>query len=204
MAPGVGKTFRMLQEARELSRRAWSVVGLLETHGRRDTARQAEGLEQCPAAVSNTRGGAGGDGCGGHPGPPPPACLVDELAHTNVPGSERPKRWQDVEALLTAGIDVYSTVNIQHVEGLNDLVEQLTSVAVRERIPDRLIERADQVVLVDVTPETLQERLREGRSTPPRRWARHWPISFNGVILWPCGNWPCAKWPTAWRRKSRR
>ncbi len=165
MAPGVGKTYRMLQEGRELRRAGTDVViGVLETHGRVDTAAQAEGLERVPlrrfqhqgvwleeldvAALLARR---------------PQLVLVDELAHTNAPGSERVKRWQDVEHLLAAGVDVYSTVNIQHLESLNDLVAQLTGVIVRERLPDRVLERADEVVLVDVTPETLQERLREGK-----------------------------------------
>lgn len=165
MAPGVGKTFRMLQEAKDLQREGVDVVvGLLETHGRQDTARQAEGLELVPRRKIEHQGVVLEEmDVGEILARRPHLVLVDELAHTNVPGSERPKRWQDVEALLTAGIHVHSTVNIQHVEGLNDLVEQLTSVAVRERIPDRMIERADEVVLVDVTPETLQERLREGK-----------------------------------------
>jgi two-component system sensor histidine kinase KdpD len=95
--------------------------------------------------------------------------LVDELAHTNVPGSEREKRWQDVEMLLLAGLDVYSTLNIQHLESLNDLVAELTGVVVRERIPNRMLEHADEVVLVDVTPETLQERLKEGKVYAPEK-----------------------------------
>ena len=165
MAPGVGKTYRMLQEGQELRRAGTDVViGVLETHGRADTAAQAEGLERVPlrrllhqgvwleeldgAAIMVRR---------------PQLVLVDELAHTNAPGSERLKRWQDVEHLLAAGLDVYSTVNIQHLESLNDLVAQLTGVVVRERLPDRVLERADGVVLVDVTPETLQERLRDGK-----------------------------------------
>jgi two-component system sensor histidine kinase KdpD len=165
MAPGVGKTYRMLQEGQELRRAGTDVViGVLETHGRADTAAQAEGLERVPlrrllhqgvwleeldgAAIMARR---------------PQLVLVDELAHTNAPGSERLKRWQDVEHLLLAGLDVYSTVNIQHLESLNDLVAQLTGVMVRERLPDRVLERADEVVLVDVTPETLQERLRDGK-----------------------------------------
>ncbi|WP_094510718.1 histidine kinase [Synechococcus sp. MW101C3] len=165
MAPGVGKTYRMLQEGREMRRAGTDVViGVLETHGRVDTAAQAEGLERVPlrrlhhqgvwleeldvAALLARR---------------PQLVLVDELAHTNAPGSDRVKRWQDVEHLLAAGVDVYSTVNIQHLESLNDLVAQLTGVTVRERLPDRVLERADEVVLVDVTPETLQERLRDGK-----------------------------------------
>jgi two-component system sensor histidine kinase KdpD len=165
MAPGVGKTFRMLQEGQQLRRDGTDVViGVLETHGRADTAAQAEGLERVPlhgflhqgvwleemdvAALLLRR---------------PQLVLVDELAHTNAPGSERSKRWQDVEHLLASGLDVYSTVNIQHLESLNDLVAQLTGVVVRERLPDRVLEHADEVVLVDVTPETLQERLRGGK-----------------------------------------
>jgi two-component system sensor histidine kinase KdpD len=97
----------------------------------------------------------------------PQLALIDELAHTNVPGSEREKRYQDVELILQAGIDVYSTVNIQHIESLNDTVAQLTGVVVRERIPDRILEAADEVVVVDVTPETLQERLRDGKIYTP-------------------------------------
>jgi two-component system sensor histidine kinase KdpD len=99
----------------------------------------------------------------------PQIALVDELAHTNVPGSEREKRYQDVEVLLEAGIDVHSTVNIQHLESLNDLVAQISGVVVRERIPDRVIEEADEVVVVDVTPETLQARLREGKIYAPQK-----------------------------------
>ena len=165
MAPGVGKTCQMLQEAQAGLREGVDVVvGLLETHGRADTARFAEGLELIPlqsicyqgveleemdvAAILARR---------------PQLVLVDELAHTNAPGSDRAKRWQDVEILLLSGIDVYSTLNIQHLESLNDLVAELTGVVVRERVPNRVIDRADEVVLVDVTPETLQDRLREGK-----------------------------------------
>lgn len=171
MAPGVGKTCRMLQEGRELLKEGTDVViGLLETHGRQETIRQAEGIEQVPrkqllyqgvtleeldvAAVLERR---------------PQLVLVDELAHTNIPGSERKKRWQDVEALLLSGLDVYSTLNIQHLESLNDLVAELTGVVVRERIPNRVLEQADEVVLVDVTPETLQERLKEGKVYAPAK-----------------------------------
>jgi len=165
MAPGVGKTFRMLQEARELRRQGTDVViGLLETHGRLDTARQAEGLELVPRRTIR-HGGVDLEemDVAGLLRRHPQLVLVDELAHTNVPGSERDKRWQDVEVLLLSGIDVYSTLNIQHLESLNDLVAELTGVVVRERIPNRFLESANEVVLVDVTPETLEERLREGK-----------------------------------------
>jgi two-component system sensor histidine kinase KdpD len=165
MAPGVGKTCRMLQEGKEILREGTDVViGLLETHGRLDTSREAEGLEQIPRKrVRYQDVDLEEMDVAGVLARHPQLVLVDELAHTNVPGSERDKRWQDVEMLLLSGIDVYSTLNIQHLESLNDLVAELTGVVVRERIPNRVLEVADEVVLVDVTPETLQERLREGK-----------------------------------------
>ncbi len=165
MSPGVGKTYKMLEEAHRLRQEGADViVGLLETHNRQETTARAVGLEIIPrqeitcsgvmltemdtASIINRK---------------PQLALVDELAHTNVPGSEREKRYQDVEAILAAGIDVFSTVNIQHLESLNDLVARITGVVVRERIPDRLLDEADEVVVVDVTPETLEERLRDGK-----------------------------------------
>jgi len=169
MAPGVGKTCRMLQEGYERLRDGSDVViGLLETHGRRETARQAEGLEQVPRKRLRHRGvGLEELDVAAVLQRRPQLVLVDELAHSNAPGSERAKRWQDVEALLLSGLDVYSTLNIQHLESLNDRVAELTGVVVRERIPNRVLEQADQVVLVDVTPETLQERLLEGKVYAP-------------------------------------
>jgi two-component system sensor histidine kinase KdpD len=171
MAPGVGKTCRMLQEGKEARREGTDVViGLLETHGRADTAREAEGLEQVPRKRLRCQGVELEEmDVGGILARRPQLVLVDELAHTNVPGSERQKRWQDVEMLLLSGIDVFSTLNIQHLESLNDLVAELTGVVVRERIPDRVLELADEVVLVDVTPETLRERLEEGKVFPAEK-----------------------------------
>lgn len=171
MSPGVGKTYRMLEEGHRLHEEGMDVViGLLETHNRADTAEKAIGLELIPrqqihwqnvtltemdvSAISQRR---------------PQLVLVDELAHTNVPSSEREKRYQDVEHILEAGIDVYSTVNIQHIESLNDTVAKLTGIVVRERIPDRILEEADEVVVVDVTPETLQERLKDGKIYAPEK-----------------------------------
>lgn len=205
MAPGVGKTFRMLQEAQQLRRDGTDVViGVLETHGRADTAAQAEGLERVPlrrfqhqgvwleeldlAALLLRRA---------------QLVLVDELAHTNAPGSERTKRWQDVELLLASGLDVYSTVNIQHLESLNDLVAQLTGVVVRERLPDRVLERADEVVLVDVTPETLQERLRGGKVYASEKVGQALANFFSAATWWPCGSWPCGRWPIGSTTKPR-
>ena len=171
MAPGVGKTFRMLEEAHLLKQEGIDVViGLLETHGRKETAQKAAGLEIIPRKEI-LRGGLtltemDTDAILARS---PQLVLVDELAHTNVPGQEREKRYQDVEVILAAGIDVYSTMNIQHLESLNDLVARITGVIVRERVPDRLLEEADEVVVVDVTPETLQERLREVKIYAPAK-----------------------------------
>lgn len=169
MAPGVGKTYRMLEEAHERKEEGIDVViGLLETHGRKETSEVAQGLEMVPRHQIK-RGGIflteiNTDAILDRQ---PQLVLVDELAHTNVPGSLREKRYQDVEAILDAGIDVFSTVNIQHLESLNDLVARITGIVVRERIPDRLLDEADEVIVVDVTPDTLQARLSEGKIYAP-------------------------------------
>ncbi len=171
MAPGVGKTFRMSQEARELREEGIDVViGLLETHGRKETAAEAEGLEILPRLLI-ARGGTTLTEMDTDTilARQPQLVLVDELAHTNVPGSPCEKRYQDVEIILEAGIDVFSTVNIQHLESLNDLVAKITGVVVRERIPDRVLDEADEVVIVDVTPETIEERLIEGKIYAPEK-----------------------------------
>lgn len=171
MAPGVGKTFKMLEEGHQLREDGVDVViGLLETHGRKETAAKAEGLEMIPRQEISHNGVVltemDPDAILARQ---PQLALIDELAHTNVPGSQREKRYQDVELILEAGIDVYSTVNIQHLESLNDLVARITGVVVRERIPDRLLEEADEVIVVDVTPETLEERLVEGKIYAPEK-----------------------------------
>jgi two-component system, OmpR family, sensor histidine kinase KdpD len=165
MAPGVGKTYKMLEEAHQLKQEGIDVVvGLLETHGRKETADKALGLELIPKQVIAQDGLSLAEmDVAAILARSPQLVLVDELAHTNIPGSAREKRYQDVEILLEAGIDVYSTVNIQHLESLNDLVARITGVIVRERVPDRLLEKANQVVVVDVTPETLEERLLDGK-----------------------------------------
>ncbi|MGQ9871684.1 universal stress protein [Leptodesmis sp.] len=165
MAPGVGKTYRMLEEGHQLRQEGIDVViGLLETHNRQETAQKAAGLEIVPRKQITYAGVVLTEmDTDAIIARQPQLALIDELAHTNVPGSEREKRYQDVEAILDAGIDVYSTVNIQHLESLNDLIARITGVVVRERIPDRFLEEADEVVVVDVTPETLEERLKEGR-----------------------------------------
>jgi two-component system, OmpR family, sensor histidine kinase KdpD len=173
MAAGVGKTYRMLQEgqaARTAGRDV--VVGYLEPHDRPETAAQAQGLEQLPRRRLAYRGTEVEE----MDLPAiflraPDLCLVDELAHTNAPGAEHRKRYEDIEDVLDAGIDVFSTVNVQHLESLNDRVAELTGVRVRETFPDRVLKDADEVVLVDLTPEALIQRLREGRVYPPERVA---------------------------------
>ncbi|MBD2465358.1 sensor histidine kinase KdpD [Oscillatoria sp. FACHB-1407] len=171
MAPGVGKTYRMLEEGHRLRQEGIDVViGLLETHNRQETAQRAEGLETLPRQQINCSGVILSEmDTDGILVRQPQLVLIDELAHTNVPGSQREKRYQDVEVVLAAGIDVFSTVNIQHLESLNDLVARITGVVVRERIPDRLLEEADQVVVIDVTPETLEDRLKDGKIYAPEK-----------------------------------
>ena len=168
-APGVGKTFAMLNEGRRRRERGSDVVvAYAVSHGRAKTAEQLGDLEVVPrrrlvhqgadfeemdlAAVLARR---------------PEIALVDELAHTNVPGSRHEKRWEDVEALLAEGIDVVSTVNIQHLESLNDVVERITGVRQRETVPDHVVRSAEQVELVDMTPEALRRRMAHGNSYAP-------------------------------------
>jgi two-component system, OmpR family, sensor histidine kinase KdpD len=171
MAPGVGKTYKMLEEAHQLKQEGIDVVvGLLETHGRKETLDKAIGLEVIPRqAIANDGLTLQEMDTEAILARSPQLVLVDELAHTNIPGSPREKRYQDVEVLLASGMDVYSTVNIQHLESLNDLVARITGVVVRERIPDLILEAADQVVVVDVTPETLEERLLDGKIYIPEK-----------------------------------
>jgi two-component system, OmpR family, sensor histidine kinase KdpD len=161
----------MLEEGKNLKKEGIDVViGLLETHGRKETEAQAFGLEIVPRKVliKDTITFAEMD-TEEIINRSPQLVLIDELAHTNVPNSPREKRYQDVKIILNHGIDVYSTVNIQHIESLNDLVARITGVIVRERIPDKVLEEADQVVVVDVTPETLEERLLEGKIYKPEK-----------------------------------
>ena len=173
MAAGVGKTYRMLQEGRHAHAEGRDVViGYLEPHDRPETAMLADGLEVVPRlrsahgsleleemdvdAVIARR---------------PALALIDELAHTNATGMRNEKRWQDIEDVLEAGIDVISTVNVQHLESLNDAIFELTEVRVRETFPDRILDDADEVVLVDLSPEELQERLRAGKVYPKEQAA---------------------------------
>ena len=184
-APGVGKTYEMLQTARAKRKEGVDViVGVVETHGRKETEALLEGFEVLPrkptiyvnrilsefdldAALKRR----------------PSLILVDELAHTNVAGSRHPKRYQDVEELLEAGIDVYTTLNIQHIESLNDVVAQITHVRVRETVPDSMLDRADAIELVDLTPDDLIQRLKEGKVYVPKQAERALKNYFSPANL---------------------
>lgn len=163
-AAGVGKTYQMLEEAQEAKRRGVDVaIGYFEPHGRKDTIGKTEGLEIVPRRKIDYRGGLFEEMDTDaillrHP----QLCVVDEFPHTNVPGAERLKRWQDVQVLLEAGIDVLTTMNIQHLESLNDQIWNITGIRVRETIPDWVMQQADQVVMVDLTPRALLNRLARG------------------------------------------
>ena len=162
---GVGKTYEMLLEGRRLKEDGIDVVvGLVETHGRKETEALIEGLEIIPRKKTTYRGIEIGEmDLDAILDRRPEVALVDELAHTNVPGSRNAKRYQDVEEILSAGIHVISTLNVQHLESLYETIERATGVRVRERIPDRVVAEADQLVNVDVTTEDLRERLAEGK-----------------------------------------
>ncbi|MCC3769660.1 DUF4118 domain-containing protein [Streptomyces sp. UNOC14_S4] len=170
-APGVGKTYAMLREGRRLRDQGTDVVvGFAEPHGRRLTAAMAEGLETLPRRTMLHREARFTEmDLDALLARAPQVALVDELAHTNVPGSRNAKRWQDVEELLDAGIDVVTTLNVQHLESLNDVVEQITGVRQRERLPDEVARRADQIELVDLPPEVLRRRLTHGDIYPADR-----------------------------------
>src|SRR5215510_10644956 len=161
-APGVGKTYEMLLQARARKQDGYDVViGIVETHGRKETEALLSGLEPVPRRRMEYKGQWLEEmDLDAIIARRPQIVLVDELAHTNAEGSRHPKRYLDVEELLTYGIDVYTTVNIQHIESLNDVVAQITHVRVRETVPDAVFVRADAVELVDLTPDDLIERLR--------------------------------------------
>src|ERR1700735_388551 len=184
-APGVGKTYEMLQQAHARKKDGYDVViGVVETHGRRDTEALVTGLEvigrqrieykgqwleemDLDAIIARR----------------PQLVLVDELAHTNVDGSRHPKRYLDVEELMSRGIDVYTTINIQHIESLNDVVAQITHVRVRETVPDAIFDRADAVELIDLTPDDLIERLKEGKVYVPKQAERALEHFFSPANL---------------------
>ncbi len=163
-AAGVGKTYQMLEEGRQLKAEGIDVViGYFEPHARKETIALTDGLETVPRRMAEYRGTLFEDmDTDAILARRPEVCLVDEFPHTNVPGSARSKRWEDVLVLLDAGIDVYTTMNIQHLESLNDQVQQISGVRVRETIPDWVMERANEVVMVDLAPRALLNRLERG------------------------------------------
>ncbi len=170
-AAGVGKTYQMLTEAHDLARKGVDVViGYFEPHGRKETIALSEGLETVPRAVVEYRGSRFEEmDTEAILRRRPHVAVVDELPHTNVPGSRRLKRWEDVHELLDAGIDVLTTMNVQHLESLNDQIWQSTGVRVRETIPDWVLKQADEVVMVDLTPRALLNRLARGVVYSPER-----------------------------------
>ena len=173
MAPGVGKTYRMLEEAhRRVERGTDLVVGYVEAHGRPLTAGLLDGLEVVPRARVEHRGivieEMDTDAVIARE---PTVAIVDELAHTNVPGSVRPKRWEDVEVIRDAGIHVITTCNVQHLESVADAVSTITGAPVNERLPDAVLTAADEVELVDMSPRALRQRMRHGNVYPPERAA---------------------------------
>lgn len=170
-APGVGKTFAMLQAAHaQLRQGVYMLVGIVETHGRAETEALLGGLPQQPLLRSQYRGVQLEEmDLDGLLKAAPALVLVDELAHSNAPGSRHAKRWQDVQELLAAGIDVYTTVNVQHLESLNDKVRDITGVQVRETLPDWVLQEAFELVLIDLPPRELLERLREGKVYVPEQ-----------------------------------
>ena len=170
-APGVGKTYRMLQEARALKARGVDVVlGFIETHGRAETEALIEGLEVIPRRAVTYRDVVLDEmDVDAILRRKPAVCVIDELAHTNAPGSRHAKRYDDIAVLLGAGISTLTAVNIQHIETLNDLVARTTGVSVRETVPDTFIDRADEIINVDVTVEELQARLKQGKIYRPEK-----------------------------------
>jgi two-component system, OmpR family, sensor histidine kinase KdpD len=170
-APGVGKTYQMLQTARsQLKEGGDVVVGVVETHGRKETEALLEGFEVIPRKQTVDAHRIPGEfDLDAALKRRPAQILIDELAHTNLSRTRHPKRYQDVEELLDAGIDVYTTVNIQHIECLNDVVAAITHVRVREVVPDALLNRANEIELVDFTPEDLIQRLKDGKVYIPRQ-----------------------------------
>jgi len=187
-APGVGKTYEMLQQATARRREGVDIViGVVETHGRLETEQLVRGFEMIPRRRIDYRGRTLDEmDLDAILARRPKLVLVDELAHTNAPGSRHPKRYLDVEELLAAGIDVYTTLNIQHVESLNDVVAQITRIRVRETVPDSIIDRADEIEVTDLTPEDLMQRLREGKvyvRDQAQRALRHYFLPGNLAAL---------------------
>ncbi len=184
-AAGVGKTFRMLDEAQQLTQAGHDVVvGYFEPHGRHDTIAKTEGVELVPRKRIEYRGHQFEEmDTDAILARRPEICAVDEFAHSNVPGSTRAKRWEDVMVLREAGIDVLTNLNVQHLESLNDQLQEITGVKVRETVPDWVVNEADEVVLVDLPPRALLNRLQRGVVYPPEKVARAMESFFKEPTL---------------------
>jgi two-component system, OmpR family, sensor histidine kinase KdpD len=184
-APGVGKTYEMLQQARARKKDGYDIIiGVVETHGRKETEALVEGLEVIPRRRLEYKGQWLEEmDLDAIIARRPQIVLVDELAHTNAPGSRHPKRYLDVEEILNRGIDVYTTINIQHIESLNDVVAQITHVRIRETVPDSIFNRADAVEIVDLTPDDLIQRLKEGKVYVPKQAERALENFFSPANL---------------------
>jgi two-component system sensor histidine kinase KdpD len=184
-AAGVGKTFRMLEESQQLRAEGRDVVvGYFEPHGRQDTIARIEGMEVVPRRSIDYRGHAFDEmDTDAILARRPQVCAVDEFPHTNVPGTARAKRWEDVIVLLEAGIDVLTTMNVQHLESLNDQLLEITGVRVRETIPDWVVKEADEVVLIDLPPRALLNRLQRGVVYPPDKVQRAMESFFKEPTL---------------------
>ncbi|MGE5125868.1 MAG: histidine kinase, partial [Betaproteobacteria bacterium] len=184
-AAGVGKTFRMLDEAQQLKQAGHDVVvGYFEPHGRQDTIARVEGLELVPRRRLEYRGHTFEEmDTEAILARRPEICAVDEFPHTNVPGSARAKRWEDVGVLLDAGMEVLTTMNVQHLESLNDQLQEITGIKVRETIPDWVVKEADEVVLIDLPPRALLNRLQRGVVYPPEKVARAMESFFKEPTL---------------------
>src|SRR5438309_2437954 len=184
-AAGVGKTYQMLEEAQELRHRGVDVViGYFEPHGRKDTIAKTEGLEFVPRKKVEYRGSVFEEmDTDAIIARKPQVAVVDEFPHTTVPGSPRGKRWEDVLLILDLGIDVLTTMNVQHLESLNDQMAQITGVKVRETIPDWVVKKADEVIMVDLTPRALLNRLERGVVYPPDKAQRAMQNFFKESTL---------------------
>ena len=194
-APGVGKTYAMLSAARErLQQRMDVVIGLVETHGRADTEAMLANMELLPRhQVSYNNTNLSEFDLDAALVRHPDLLVVDELAHTNVPGSRHKRRYQDIAELLSAGIDVFTTVNIQHLASLNDVVLQITGIRVRETVPDKFLDDAFEILFIDLPPATLIERLQQGKVYLPEYARSALDSFFTRSNLRHCGNWLCGK-----------
>ena len=202
-APGVGKTYAMLGEGHRRRQRATDVViGFLEPHGRPMTMAEVGDLEVVPRRTTEVEGMVVEEmDVDAVLRRRPEVVLIDELAHTNAPGSRHAKRWQDVEELLASGISVVTTLNIQHLESLSDVVERITGIAQHEKVPDAVVRAADQIELVDMSPEALRRRMAHGNIRRKRSTSR-WPTTFGSAIWRRCANWRCCGSRTGSMRAS--